>query len=489
MNENEEFEFRLRMERESAAPKTPVEKPSSLFGIQDASLAIGSGMLAAPIAGLAGGAATLIPGLPEGIGADVVRKVQGALTYEPQTPLGSKITHAVSAPFEWLANKADQAGGAVTDVTGSPLAGTAVNTGIQALPLLAGKGASRLVGSPSAVAKRASIESLNKPVDTGIAAAREAGYVLTPSEMKAGVVPRAIESLSGESRLNKLASVKNADITNDLIRKDIGLAEDVPISRTELARIRKVEGKAYQAVKDSGNINTDLQYKSDLAKVTSSYDTAAKDFPHRSENPFKKTMDGLSKDSFDAASALEEVKLLRGDADSFFAKGDKALGRSYREAAQALDDQILRHLSKRGPTNAFSQYVAARTRIAKTYAAEKALNDSTGNIDANVYARSLKKGAPLSKEAETVARFAQQFPNVAKPAEKIGSTGPTLWDMAGAVAGHHYGLALARPLTRAALLSPVSQWAMEGRSYGPGILQYGEPMGLAAIAEEAQRNK
>ena len=288
--------------------------------------------------------------------------------------------------------------------------------------------------------------------------------MLTPTEAGAGKTARTTEGLSGEPRLAKAASEKNAEVTNALIRKDVQLPDDVPLSREALASKRREAGAAYAAIKDVGDIKNDAQYMAALDKVAEGYDTAAKSFPHRSENPFKKTLEGLKQETVSASSAIEEVKLLRNDADKAFRNGDKALGKAYRDAANALDDSIDRHLTRLAASNkrpelasAVQKYRDARRLIAKTYVADKAVNDTTGNVNAVVYARELKRGAKLDGNALTVAKFAQQFPRLAQPVEKVGNTGATIADAALGLLGKEALLLGARPLARKALLSETVQ--------------------------------
>lgn len=108
-------------------------------------LSLGTSAIAAPVAGLAGIAGTLLPG-EQGQGAGLVESVQGALTYQPRTQGGAAATQAVSYPFEKLAQGADIAGGATAEVTGSPAVGAAVNTAIQSAPalLFRGRGSGRV---------------------------------------------------------------------------------------------------------------------------------------------------------------------------------------------------------------------------------------------------------------------------------------------------------------------------------------------------------
>ena len=506
------------------------------FGQIEGAANLLSGAVAAPIAGVAGGVASLIPGLRPGIGADVVNRVQNALTYQPRSQEGKNLAATVAAPFEWLGGKAEQAGGAVSEATGSPALGAMVNAGIQAAPAIAGGIYGRVGASPAAIAARAKAASLNAPVDATIAAAQDAGLAITPTQANAGMVSRAVEGLAGTPRLEKLMSKKNAPVINDLIRKDVGLPEDVPISRESLAQIRADAGADYEAVKNTGRVTTDIKYKMDLARITNSYDMAAKDFAHRSENPFAKVMDGLKTvggaadipaqtvasqvlqesgkpftksipaknipASFDAVSAVEEVKLLRADADKAYRTGDPALGKAFKSAANAIDDQLERHVIKSGlPPDTVQAYLDARQTIAKTYAADKALNATTGNIDAMTYARALKNSKFLSGEGLKVGQFGQQFSKSLQPVERVGATGPTFADaLIGAVgAGGGYGwvglpgagaaaLAVSRPVSRMIMVSPPYQGLqrfLNTPNYGPGFSAIAPQAGtLAALLEQ-----
>jgi hypothetical protein len=457
----------------------PVVNYNPGVGMVEGALSLGTGAagsIAGGISGL-GTIATNALGLTNTPPGDRVAQVAEALTYRPRTVAGEKVVEGVSMPFELLAKGADAAGGAVTDATGSPVAGTAVNTLINAAPMALGplaRGVPR--ESPAAIAARAKTKALNAPHDAGVALAREKGLAITPSEANAGAAARIIEGLSGEPRLAKGMSQKNAPTINAMIRRDVGLADDAPLTRDALAQIRKEEGAHYEAIKQTGRFGTDAKFQADLHAITKSFDTAAKDFAHRSENPFKKTLDGLNVKSMDAASAVEEVKLLRLDADKAYRTGDKQLGKAFKDAAQALDDQIDRHLKRHAAAtnqpdlaDAVAKYQAARTRIAKTYAADKALNETTGNINAGVYASELKKGKPLSGEGLAVGQFARQFQRSSQPAEKLGNTGPTIMDVGLSLIGKDALLLGARPIARQSLMSDLAQ----GRLTKPA--QYGQP--------------
>jgi hypothetical protein len=119
------------------------EKPSmltrALGAIGEPVLSLGSSAIAAPVAGLAGLAGTLLPG-ESGQGAEWTRRTQESMTYQPRTEEGAAVSGAIAYPFEKLAEGADIAGGAAAEATGSPAIGTVINTAIQTAPALLFRG-------------------------------------------------------------------------------------------------------------------------------------------------------------------------------------------------------------------------------------------------------------------------------------------------------------------------------------------------------------
>ena len=106
-------------------------------GIGDTALTLGSQVVMAPLAGLAGAASAPFVGADKA--ADIVQSVQGA-AYTPKSDVGQQAVENVSKPFTWFAGKANRAGEVVADVTGSPALGAAANTAIQAVPAFLTKG-------------------------------------------------------------------------------------------------------------------------------------------------------------------------------------------------------------------------------------------------------------------------------------------------------------------------------------------------------------
>jgi hypothetical protein len=136
--------------------------------IMEPMASVGSSMLAAPVAGLAGigAAGTRALGLTEADPADVVRGAQGAMTYQPRTQAGDIATKGLSYPFEKLAQGADFLGQQASDATGSPAVGAGVNAATQFIPSLlipALKGRAKPAEVPANVPRTAPADTAANP--------------------------------------------------------------------------------------------------------------------------------------------------------------------------------------------------------------------------------------------------------------------------------------------------------------------------------------
>jgi hypothetical protein len=443
---------------------------------------IASGTVAAPVAGLSGIGVAIAKslGITDADPAEVIKKVNHALTYEPPSKTGQKVVDVVSAPFEWLAGKADKAGSFVAEKTDSPLLGAAVNTGIQALPLAIGRFAKKATKiTDTALAKSdaaTAIQAGEKAVFNQIAdTSKKAGYTVPPSELNPSVMNKTLEGVGDKGKVAIRASVKNQPVTDGLVRQDIGLESGVPATRETISAIRAEASKAYDEVKKIPSVENDAKYFQDLKDISKSFDTAAESYGGV-KNPIAAEIENLAVKQPTTAAAIEMVKILRGKADYAYRQGDKALGKAYKGAAEAIDssmdryfqglmekkqygkagsgqtinanptelaaqqggDLVVRNMEQVGspleqtqvkPTMDFhadpslfyaiQKYQDARQLIAKTYMADKALKPN-GSFDASVYAKALEKGAPLSGPAKVIGEFAASFPRAAKMPQKIG---------------------------------------------------------------------
>lgn len=268
--------------------------------------------------------------------------------------------------------------------------------------------------------------------------ASKAGYVVPPASVRPTTPMVALESIAGKAATQQVASGRNQEVTNALAAKSLGLSQNQPITREALSELRENAGQVYKDLKSAGRITADRPYFTELRNLKKASTRISKDFPEAnigSAKEIKDLVDSMRKQSFDAESAIEYMKELRKAATdnlsgpSSMVPANKALGRAQRNAAEALEGMVERHLTGINRPDLARKFDEARRTIAKTYTVEGAL-ETTGNVNAAKLAALLKKGKPLSPELETAASFAGAFPKAAVIPERFGSPGVSALDAA-----------------------------------------------------------
>jgi hypothetical protein len=270
---------------------------------------------------------------------------------------------------------------------------------------------------------------------SAINAAREAGYVIPPTQANPTLLNRVLEGTAGKLTTAQNASAKNQEVTNKLAARSLGLADDTPITPELLSNIRATAGDAYEAIANSGLIRPKLyagltdtgmlqmssKYSEALDDIAKPFVTAAKGFPESKPSPVIDLVNSLKSNSFDASSAVSMIKQLRTGADDAFRSGNTDIGRASKSIANLLENTVEEHLKKTGSADLLKEFRNSRQLIAKTYSIEKVLNQTTGSVDAIKLAGQLQKGKPLSGELRQAAEFAQAFPKAARTPEQMGS--------------------------------------------------------------------
>lgn len=360
----------------------------------------------------------------------------------------------------------------------------AINTALGAGFSMAGHYAGNKLGNwiGRKIAEKQSEQVANAARDQVLKAAQDAGYVVPPTQANPSLTNKALEGLAGKLTTAQRASQKNQAITDKLVRQALGLPKDEPITRETLSALRQNAGEAYEAVKGIGRIKSDAAYIKALDSIKSRFEGAAKDFPALAKPQITDMVESLKSPSFGADSAIDATRILRDSADTAYRTGDKALGKAYRSASDALESLLERNLTKIGQPQLLDRFISARQLIAKTYSVENALNDATGKITASKLAGQLAKGKPISGDLKLVGQFAQAFPKAAQDVQKMGSLPgispldyglAAITGTAGAASGNAPValVGLARPLTRGGILSGPYQSLMARPNYSTGLLQ------------------
>lgn len=327
-----------------------------------------------------------------------------------------------------------------------------------------GKLATRFLNSKTA--EVAANKAANATRDATLAAGRQAGYVVTPSQAGAGgIINKVAEGLGGKIKTQQLASVKNQAVTDRLVRQSLGLADDAPLTPETLAAVRQQAGQAYEALRGLGTVAADADFKLALQQASKQTQGASRSFPGLVKaNPVDDIVKALDQPGFEAGDAIDAVRVLRDQADGFYTSGDKASGKAIKGIANALEDSLERAAQKAGDPDLVNGFREARKTIAKTYTVQSALNQGAGTINAQKLAGQLTKGKPLSGELKQVAQFSQAFPKATQSGVDVPAFSPLDVFSGGLGAGLGSPALMAatasRPVARSLALNPAYQRAM-----------------------------
>jgi hypothetical protein len=329
-----------------------------------------------------------------------------------------------------------------------------------------GAGGGAVLGSVPVVADMLRGQKPNPMVLNQVQQARDLGYVIPPTQANPSITNRIIEGISGKVSTAQNASLRNQEVTNRLTAQSLGLPEDTVITPEVLQNLRRTASDSYKNLGLTGRVKTSSKFIQALDEIEpyKNAKAASKDFVSPESQPIIDVIDSLKSPSFDVSSAVSKIALLRNDADKAFRAGDSALGKTNKDASKVLENTIENYLANTKQTDLLQKFKDARQLIAKTYSVEKALNQTTGTVDAKKLAAQLQKGKPLSAELKSVAEFGQTFPKAVQTPEQMGSL-PQFSPIdyfAGLIGGGTTGpagatAALARPALRSMALSQPVQ--------------------------------
>lgn len=338
------------------------------------------------------------------------------------------------------------------------------------------------------------------------AAAKE-GYVIPPADLEPGAISEAVSGLSGKIKTAQTASQRNQIVTDKLAKRALGVPEGETLTTDGLQAIRnRAATEGYAPVRNSGMVKADQQYQKALDTIADEYRGASKAFPGLADNGVPEMIGKLQQPIFDASGAVDGIKVLRATADKAYRQGDNIMGRASKQAADAIEGMLERHLEAAGQSGALEAFRDARTLIAKTYSVQKGLNSETGNVSAQALRKQLENNKPLSGDLLTVARAGKAFPMATQTLKEAPKQlSPLDFAVAGgsaASSGNLSPLAMlaVRPVVRSALLSgPVQARALQQTAPVPitqatqrvlenRLLQLGlGPLGIAGALNVGQQ--
>jgi len=314
-----------------------------------------------------------------------------------------------------------------------------------------------------------------------------AGYKLLPEDIKGTMTQDMIQSAGGTVPMKQLASVHNQQNTNNLIRQQFGLPEDIPLSTESLQAVRDSAGKSYEVAKQYGVFKPDFTFKSELNNIVKPSKAISTELPILVKKDIQDYVKNFDNPLISSEATIDAIKQLRADSNAGYASLDpatKELAKAKGRIADALEGLMERQTQKTNPQ--LSQNLKdARKTIAQTYTVQKALKQD-GNVDAVALGRELTKGKPLSGNVKTVAQFGQKYNKVAQVnPPQVTNFRPMDFVMAvlgGQVNPWLYGSLFARPAIRAALLSDAYQGRLAKMPSAPAAAGPNQALAAALMA-------
>lgn len=329
------------------------------------------------------GAEVLGTGGVGGLLGKLITKIPGAITALPTLlPAIQSGGMAANGATGATGLVARTAGGAVNGAATAGLVNQAdADTGMMlgaALP-----GVAKVLGAAGRAIGSNAAPGVNPTAMLTAKEGMNAGYIIPPNMLQPSFKNQVIESFSGKQATQQIASMKNSEVTEGLVRKSLGIADDVPLTQSTMENLRKTAGKAYAEV---------------------------------------------SAVSPNAAADLEALKIARNESQGWFKAynrsarpDDLAQAKNFKAQADALENALEAHALAAGKTALVPDLIAARKAIAKTYTVGRALNDASGTVDARILGRMSEKGMPLSDGLDVAGKFASAFPSIMKTPMQVGS--------------------------------------------------------------------
>lgn len=275
---------------------------------------------------------------------------------------------------------------------------TLLSLGSAAIKPFAGKG--RLNAQMAEIAKA---EALNAPKAEILAKALKDGFTMPPSAVNPSFLNKRLESIAGKAAVRQDSVLRNQEgFVNPLVRRELGIPENQPISGAVLEEIRSLASEPYKQV-------AELPVPPSLAKGYSINSKAQ----------------SLSKVD------LENLKQARNDAQGWrkayersASPDDLAKAKQAESVANELEARFYDRATQAGKPELMQSLVEGRKKIAQTYNVDAARNVATGDIDPAVLGRILDRNPKLlSGELKKIAETQQAFPQYLGDATKVPTPG------------------------------------------------------------------
>lgn len=335
-------------------------------------------------------------------------------------------------PGDVLQNNLDQLGmprphGAAEHI-GDIMLQAAIGSKLPQIPVPGNKAPEGFVGNPST------------KVGAQKAAMAE-GYVAPPATTNPSTTNRVLESvLTGKKGIEHAAEAQNSELTQTLAKKALGLHPDIPLNPDVVKQIFAEQADAMKDVANAGFMKPDKWYTRALDDIQATSQKSGKFAEVLKDTGLESKIEGLKNvpNQFTADSAVAAIKQLRELKSDAYAQGNATLGDAYRKASDAIENLIQRNLERkanldlsaegaadsltaaRQAAQTLAKFKSARVLMAKAGEVERAMNPTTGEINALKLAKS-PNAAALTDQLATIRDAANTFPKVMGPVKGSGA--------------------------------------------------------------------
>lgn len=300
----------------------------------------------------------------------------------------------------------------------------------------------------------------------------DAGYAIPPSQAGGTRWQKFQEFIGGKPKTEQEAQFKNQTITNNLVKKYLGLSESDNLGTDAIQAVKELHNPTYEKVSKLPEIKTTTS-----EKVFDSFG-----LPKGTQSTTKVILPS-------GQQLLDDLKQIRADSKGYWDFWKRTGDPATLKQAIKLDNEAsllenkLEQLAKiHKQPELINELKNARRELAKAHTVNKAMNPATGDISANIFSSMLGK-VPLTGEAKTIANYAKAFPKIARVPTTGEPTPFTLLDTA--LAAHGFGsgnvpetvLPLLRYPARWNILREGTQKAIANQQGKPTINQPYVPYG------------
>lgn len=229
------------------------------------------------------------------------------------------------------------------------------------------------------------------------------GYVFIPSAFdKPTAMERLKESAIGTTKASEQAQQTNQKVTNNLIRKYLGVEKSTPLDLDLTEKIRRQNGKVYAEI---DNLPARPPKTKIVPRGLSGYGALSKKVDIEVTRSGRDILRDLKETRKGVQDYWTEFKVQRT-----VRARDSAV--KLEKRVEELEDELLDIATYNNKSNLVPALKAARKQIAKAHLVEKALNDANGNVNAKVITKLAYDKRLIDKNVKTIAEMYKGFPTL-----------------------------------------------------------------------------